>query len=124
MAEKTLGQLADEGAPVSLAFELVVQLAEVRGWIPIGFRRIELPDGFAVTVNGTSSARPDAIGMEIPPYHASVIYNGWPGGIFTMFGGTLMAGVEDPLIAALQAAVAATGDGDGKPSRPVEPGNA
>jgi len=103
--EKTLGQLADEGAPLSLAFNLVATLCEKRGWIPIGFRRIELANGVVVTVNGTKDERPDEIGFSIPPFHASVIVSGWPGGIFTMFGGTLIGGVEDRLISALQAAV-------------------
>jgi hypothetical protein len=86
MSEKTLGQLADEGAPMCEAFDLVVRLAKQRGWIPIGFRRIELLDTFIVTVNGTKEERPDEIGFSIPPFHASVIVNGWPGGIFTMIG--------------------------------------
>jgi hypothetical protein len=102
---KTLGQLADEGAPIAEAFELVRQLAVRRGWIPIGYRRIPLSGGFVVTVNGTSDERTDDEGMTIPPFHASVWRNGWPGGIFTMFGGTLAAGIEDPLIDALRRAV-------------------
>lgn len=111
MPEKTLGQLADEGAPICEAFDLVSQLAFARGWIPIGFRRIELPDGFVVTVNGSSAARKDTAddgspGVEIPPYHASVWRHGWPLGIFTMFGGTLIVGTEELLIAALRAALA------------------
>jgi hypothetical protein len=101
---KTLGQLADEGAPLCEAFDLVRRLAERRGWIPIGWRRIELSDGWIVTVNGTSDARPDEIGLSVPPFHASVIKNGWPFGVFTIFGGTLIgAGTEEALIAALKA---------------------
>lgn len=103
---KTFGQLADEGAPMTEAFDLVRQLAVAQGWLPIGFRRIELSDGFVVTVNGTNQERKDEEGMDIPPFRASVWRNGWPGGLFDMFGGTLMAGIEDPLIAALKAAIA------------------
>jgi hypothetical protein len=86
-------------------FNLVATLCEKRGWIPIGFRRIELPDGFIVTVNGTKDERPDEIGFPIPPFHGSVIARDWPGGVFSVFGGTLISGVEDRLIAALQSAV-------------------
>lgn len=99
---KTLGQLTDEGAPISELFELVRQLCVHLGYVPVGFRRFDLPDGFAVTVNGTKDERLDEDGMAIPPFHASASRHGWPVGIFTMFGGTLIAGMEDPLIAALK----------------------
>ncbi len=123
MSTKTLGQLADEGAPVCMAFHHLKTLCERRGWIPIGFRRIELPDGIIVTVNGTTEDRPDEIGMDIPPFHASVIASGWPGGIFTMFGGTMVGGVEERLIAALEKALSdpavatPTDEGKADPSR-------
>ena len=76
---KTLGQLADEGAPLCEVFDLVAKLCERRGWMPVGYRRIELSEGYASR-------------------------NGWPAGIFTMFGGVLMVS-EDALISALQRAV-------------------
>jgi predicted RNA-binding protein with TRAM domain len=102
---KTLGQMADEGAAVILLFERVATLCEQRGWTPIGFRAIELPGGFVVTVNGTKEPQPDAIGFEIPPFHASVIVRDWPGGVFSPFGGTLVGGIEDRLIAAVEQAI-------------------
>lgn len=107
---KTLGQLSDEGAPICEAFDLLRQLAEQRGWIPIGFRRFELPDAFVVTVNGTPEERQDVTdegepGIAVPPYHASVWRLGWPLGIFNPFNGTLIAGTEDRLIAAIRAAL-------------------
>lgn len=119
---QTLGELVDAGAPTPVAFDLVVRLCERKEWMPVGFRRIELSDGFAVTVNGTNAPRKDAEGIEIPPFHASVSRNGWPCGIFTMVGGTLLAGVEDPLIAALQRAVdeAQALSNDARPERPLQ----
>jgi hypothetical protein len=105
-ATKTLGQLADEGAPLCEVFDLVRQLCEAKGWIPIRYRRIDLSDGFSVTMNGTWEPRTDDEGAEIPPFHASVSRNGWHAGIFTMFGGTLVGGIEDPLIVALRQALA------------------
>src|SRR5690348_14989555 len=106
---KTLGQMYDEGAPIAEAFECVRLLCERRGWMPVGFRRMDLPDGFVVTVNGTPTERADDEGMSIPPFHASVWRHGLPGGIFTMFGGTLVAGIEDDLIAAFRKAIGEQG---------------
>lgn len=102
VSTKTLGQLVDDGAPTPVAFELILRLCETQGWMPVGFRRIELSDGFAVTVNGTNKPRTDDEGFEIPPFYVGVSRNGWPGGVFTMVGGTLVGGIEDALIVALQ----------------------
>lgn len=104
-ATKTLGQLEDEGAPHCEVFYLLAELCKARGWMPVGYRRIELSDGFAVTVNGTKESRTDDEGGEIPPFHASASRNGWHAGIFTMFGGVLVGGIEDPLISALRRAL-------------------
>jgi hypothetical protein len=101
---KTLGQMVDAGEPMTELFQLVVTLAERRGYIPIGFRRIEVGE-FIVTVNGTSERRADEIGFTIAPYEASVSREGMPLGSFGMFGGVLIAGVELPLIEAFTQAL-------------------
>lgn len=100
-------------APISLAFSLLADLAFKRGWVPIGFRRFELSPDLIVFVNGTNEPRRDIDpdgrdGIEIPPYHASVWCHGWPAGFISPYGGTLIVGVEDRLIAALQTALEAT----------------
>ena len=110
MTRETLGDLVDRGEPVTLIFELVRQLAERRGYQPIGFRRIVLPDGFVVTVNGTKAPRHDETpegepGLLIPPFRASVWCGGLPCGLFGMFDGTLVFGTEARLIRALRTAL-------------------
>lgn len=95
---------------ICLAFSLLADLALKRGWIPIGFRRFDLGDDLIVFVNGTGDPRRDTDpdghdGIEIPPYHASVWRSGWPAGFISPYGGTLIVGTEDRLIAALQAAL-------------------
>lgn len=104
---RTLGEAVDAGEPLTQVFDLVRQLAEKKGYIPIGFRRIALPDGWIVTVNGTNEPRDDEEGFTIQPFEASVIKDGWLRGCFGMFNGGLVGhGTEEQLIAAFEKALA------------------
>jgi hypothetical protein len=101
---RTLGEAVDAGEPMTECFQLMAKLAEKRGYMPIGFRRMEVGE-FIVTVNGTRQRRADEIGFEIEPFEASVSRHGMPLGWFAMFSGLLFAGVEQALIEAFTQAL-------------------
>lgn len=102
--------------PISEAFTLIVALAEA-----LGVRRINGLDGcwtqsvdatWWVALNGhaeqCAAKTPDGFAIDVPPYHASLMYNGFPAGIIGPRGGIIAAGScanEDTFCAALQAAI-------------------
>lgn len=91
-------------ATISEAFLLLVDLAIKRGNSSIKGTVVtfEIDSTWAATFNGCADERDN-----VPPYHCSVSYNGWPAGILGPSSGCIAAGEganEDTLIAALKAA--------------------
>lgn len=99
---------------VSEAFVLIADLA-LKG----GARSIkDLPgcwerafgDGWFVAVNGHREPTKCSEGMEVPPFEALVMRNGWPLGLLNPRGGVIAGeGAEDALCDALRAAGADAG---------------
>lgn len=89
---------------MSELFILLVDLAIKRGHKNIKGQLLTLrvDDQWSYTINGS-----DKEWDRIPPYHASVVFNGWPAGIVGANSGIIAAGEaanEDALIEALKAA--------------------
>ena len=65
---------------------------------------IDVDERWAIAVNGHRNTRKDSRGGDVPPYHASIWYNGWPAGLISPVQGVIAAGSEaneDNFIAAL-----------------------
>lgn len=89
---------------MSELFILLVDLALKRGHSNIKDQLLTLTvdEQWSYTINGYGIERD-----KIPPYHASIVFNGWPAGIVGAHTGVIAAGEaanEDALIAALRAA--------------------
>ena len=96
------------GERISEAFAVVVELATA-----LGVKRInELPGTWDVQIDEHWKVRVNAQKTEldcIPPYHASVEWNGFPAGLFSPAGGIIAAGElanEASFIAAVRARIA------------------
>ena len=94
---------------LSEAFALITELALALGAAPfskyVGCWEHRLGDRWLIAVNGHRTPTKTSTGCEVPPFHAYVESNGWPGGLLTPFGGTMGRGLEDELIAELKAAI-------------------
>lgn len=55
-----------------------------------------------MTANGHRTLVTTSTGAEVPPFHVYVERDGLPVGVLTPFGGTMLPGVEDELIAELK----------------------
>ena len=100
---KTLGEAVEQNG-VLVCFDLIRQLAEKHGRIPVGFWKHELAPKWTLTVNGTKDKRDN-----IPPYHAIVVgenKGGWP--IVAMMhpaGGSVIGGSQDDIECVLRVAL-------------------
>lgn len=59
-------------------------------------------------INGHNGPTPCSHGVDVPPFHCYVEYNGWPAGMFSPYGGQMAAGSsanEDTLLIALRGAL-------------------
>lgn len=104
MAEpRTLGEAVEQRG-VLVAFDLIRQLAEKVGRIPVGFWTYQLADQWTLTVNGTGEQR-----ENVPPYHAlinGVNRTGWPiVALMSPADGNVIGGSQDDIEAALRAAL-------------------
>lgn len=98
-----------ETESISEAFEAIVELAQAMGVSKInqlpGCWEVQVDDQWRISLNGHAEPTKDSLGHEVPPYHCSVDFNGWPAGIFSPKGGIIAAGAaanEDALIEALR----------------------
>jgi hypothetical protein len=87
------------------AFVKIVDLAMARGHKSIkdlpGCLEMQIGEWW-VAVNGRPEPVQCSRGMDVEPYHAVVFRGDWPAGVLTPAGGTMVAGAEDELIAALE----------------------
>jgi hypothetical protein len=67
----------------------VLDLAKAKGWMPIGWKVIDLADGWSLTVNGTAENRD---GIE--PFSCLVERYGMPMALFNTVDGSVIAGQE------------------------------
>jgi hypothetical protein len=98
---------------VSEAFAAILALANAMGARNINALpacwEVQLDDEWHIAVNGHDAPMRDSTGFDVPPYHVSVHYNGFPAGVFGVAGGIIAAGDvanETTLIAAVEAAAA------------------
>lgn len=99
--------------------EAFARIAELGG--ALGVRNVnELPgcwehqidEHWHLSLNGHKEAITDSKGREVPPFHASIDWNGWPAGLISPGGGIIAAGAcanEDTFIEALKAATLKAG---------------
>ena len=98
-------------APISEAFALITELGIALGAAPLskyaGCWEHTLGCRWLIAVNGHRTPMKTSAGCEVPPFHAYVERHGWPGGLLTPFGGTMIGGLEaeDDLIAELKRAI-------------------
>lgn len=97
---------------ISEAFALITELAIGLGAAPLTKHgdcwEYRLGDRWLIAVNGHRSPTKCSTGFEVPPFHAYVERDGWPGALLTPFGGTTVGHgheLEDALIAELKAAI-------------------
>jgi hypothetical protein len=99
----TLGEAVDKNGPL-LCFELIRQLAEKVGRIPVGFWEYALSADWKLTVNGTKEKRD-----EVMPYHARIVgvgKAGWPiVAILNPAQGSVMGGTQDDIEIVLRRAL-------------------
>jgi hypothetical protein len=101
--------MSTDDRQISELFAKIVAFAEARGVSNIN----ELPgcwettaeeQGLFIAVNGHGEAKDTTTGFPLDPFHAFVTVNGWPAAVVSPFGGTIMGGWEDDLIARIEAA--------------------
>lgn len=95
-----------ETRAVSEAFLLIMELGLALGVNPVtqfaGCWEHRLGERWLVALNGHRTLVTTSTGAEVPPFHVYVERDGWPVGLLTPFGGTMLPGLEDELIAELQ----------------------
>jgi hypothetical protein len=98
--------------PISEAFALITELGIALGAAPlskfVGCWEHRLGDRWLIAVNGHRTLTKTSTGCEVPPFHAYVERDGWPGGLLTPFGGTMVgygSEMEDELITELKTAI-------------------
>ena len=97
---------------ISEAFALITELGIALGAAPLskfpGCWEHKLGGRWLIAVNGHRTPMKTSAGCEVPPFHAYVERDGWPGGLLTPFGGTMLGyggEAEDELIAELKLAI-------------------
>ena len=98
--------------PISEAFALITELGIALGAAPlskfIGCWEHRICNRWLIAVNGHRTPTKCSTGCDVPPFHAYVEHDGWPGALLTPFGGTTVGHgheLEDALIAELKAAI-------------------
>lgn len=78
----------------------------------------KIDDAWYVACNGHDEAisvsPPDAMAIDVPPYHFAVWYNGWLAGLFHPYGGEFAAGTaanEEAFTAAVRQSISSKGKG-------------
>lgn len=96
----------------SEAFALIAEFAIALGAAPLtkhtGCWEHRLGDRWLIAVNGHRTPTKCSTGCEVPPFHAYVEHDGWPGGLIAPNGGTMVGyghEMEDELIAELKLAI-------------------
>ena len=67
----------------------------------------QVDDSWWIAVNTHAEKTTCSTGVDVPAYHAYVMFNGWPAGVISPAGGVIAAGEcanEDTFIAALKRA--------------------
>lgn len=108
--------MAECDRAISTAFALIADLA-----VSLGVENIkekypdcwehQIDDYWWIAVNGHKEAKKASMGIEVLPFHCYVEFNGFPAGIFSPFGGSIVAGKlanEDTFIKAIQKQIATT----------------
>lgn len=65
---------------------------------------VDIGSGWSLALNGHGEPMRSKSGAEVPPYHCWVERNGWPMGLVSPAGGTVVGGSEDELIEAIRGA--------------------
>ena len=90
--------------PVCEAYMRLVDLADARdlpaAWRPGAVESFDIDGTWRATVNRGREEQ-----QGIPAFHILVERKGWPVGLLHPRGGTMVAGAEDALIAAVEAAL-------------------
>ena len=104
----------DDERPMTLcdAFFAIADLSNALGAGPLnkhpGCWAHQVDEQWHIEVNGHTVPMRTADGCcELQPFHAAILFNGWPAGIINPRGGTIAAGEaanEDAFIAAVRAA--------------------
>lgn len=100
---------ANEKVKVSLAFDLIVDLAFALRALPLskypGCWEERIDEHWEISANGHKEPQKSCHCITVPPFKVYVQYDGWPFGLISPAGGTMAVGRitnEDAFIEALR----------------------
>ena len=98
-----------DSIPLSEAFILIAELADALGISDLAAQPgpwvCEVDDNWTLGVNaGTDKVRIEQVHLPVPPFHAGIARGGFPVGLISPYGGTMLAD-ENIFIDALRARI-------------------